>query len=88
MAIHSQTFVIITNRLIVNCLKKRYVSTKFEKNRTKPGNPYYLVLFENGIKPGTVLSETVLGGDPLYLVNLKYLIYLFGTYSMLRNAMQ
>ena len=29
--------------------------------------PYYLVLFENRTKPGTVLSETVLSGDPLYL---------------------
>ena len=57
MAIHSKTFVIITNRLIVNCLKKRYVSTKFEKNRTKPGNPYYLLLFENCTKPGTVLRD-------------------------------
>ena len=66
MAIHSQTFVIIANRLIVNCLKKRYVSTKFKKNRTKPGNPYYLVLFENRTKPGTVLSETVLSRDSLY----------------------
>ena len=26
----------------------------------------YLVLFENRTKPGTVLSETVLSGDPLY----------------------
>jgi len=29
-------------------------------------DPYYLVLFENRTKPGTVLSETVLSGDPLY----------------------
>ena len=35
---------------------------KIEKNRTKPGNPYYLVLFENRTKPGTVLS-----GDSLYM---------------------
>ena len=35
--------------------------SKFEKNRTKPGNPYYLVLFQNRTKSGTVLS-----GDPLY----------------------
>ena len=42
--------------------------TKNEKNRTKPGNPYYLVLFENRTKPGTLLSETVLSGDPLYLL--------------------
>ena len=46
------------------------IPTKFEKNHTKPGNPYYLVLFENRNKPGTVLSETVLSetvlsGDPL-----------------------
>ena len=42
---------------------------KFEKNSTKLGNPYYLVLFENRTKPGTVLSETVLSGDSLYLVH-------------------
>ena len=41
---------------------------KFEKNRTKPRNPYYLVQFENRTKLGTVLSETVLSGDPLYLI--------------------
>ena len=45
--------------------------TKYEKNRTKPGNPYYLVLFENRTKPGTVLSETVLSGDSLYLKTLS-----------------
>ena len=39
---------------------------KIEKNRTKPRNPYYLVLFENRTKPGTVLSETILSGDSLY----------------------
>ena len=44
---------------------------KIEKNRTKPGNPYYLVLFENRTKPGTILSETVLSGDPLYFIFLK-----------------
>ena len=68
MAINSQTFAIITNRLIVKCWKKGNIPTKFEKkkNRTKPGNPHYLVLFENRTKPGTVLSETVLSGDPLY----------------------
>ena len=34
---------------------------------TKPGNPYYLVLFENRTKLGTVLSETVLSiwGPPV-----------------------
>ena len=67
MAIHSQTFVIITNRLIMKCWKKLNVPTRFEKNRTKPGNPYYLVLFENCTKTGTVLSETVLSGDSLYI---------------------
>ena len=67
MAIRSQTFAIITNRLIVKCWKKKInIPTKNEKNRTKPGNPYYLVLFEYRTKPGTVLSETVLSGDPLY----------------------
>ena len=66
MAIRSQTFAIITNRPIVKCCKKLNIPTKYEKTRTKPGNPYYLVLFETGTKPGTVLSETVLSGDPLY----------------------
>ena len=49
--------------------KKLNIPTKYEKNRTKPGNPYYLVLFGNRTKSGTVLSETVLSGDPLYLNN-------------------
>ena len=66
MAIRSQTFAIITIRLIVICWKKLNIPTKYEENRTKPGNPYYLVLFENRTKPGTVLSETVLSVDPLY----------------------
>ena len=52
MAIHSQIFAIITNRLIVKCWKKWNIPTKFGKNRTKPGNPYYLVLFENCTKRG------------------------------------
>ena len=60
---HSQTFAIITNTLIE---KNQIFQQKFEKNRTKPGNPYYLVLFQNRTKPGTALSETVLSGDPLY----------------------
>ena len=47
-------------------LKKLNIPTKYEKNRTKLGNPYYLVLFENRTKSATVLSETVLSGDPLY----------------------
>ena len=43
------------------------------KIRTKPGNPYYLVQFENRTKPGTVLSETILSGDSLYIeIRLKY----------------
>ena len=71
MAIPSKTFVIITNWLIMKCWKKWNVPTKFEKNRTKPGNPHYLVLFENRTKPGTVLNETVLSGDSLYIK--KYL---------------
>ena len=66
MAIHSQTFVIITNRLIVKVEKKLNIPTKFEKNRTKPRNPYYLVQFENRTKPGTVLSKTVLSRGSLY----------------------
>ena len=53
MTIRSQTFAIITNRLIVKCWKKLNIPTKYEKNRTKTG---------------TVLSETVLSGDPLYLM--------------------
>ena len=74
MAIHSKTFAIITNGLIVKCWKKkRNIPTKFEKNRTKARNPYYLVLFENRTKPGTVLSEPVLSGDPLYLIYSKRL---------------
>ena len=39
---------------------------KFEKNRTKPGNQYYLVLFENRTKPGTVLSR-----DSLYVTTIN-----------------
>ena len=56
-------------------LKKKWnIPTKFEKNRTKQGNPYYLVLFENRTKPGTVLSETVLSGDSLYIISTTYVI--------------
>ena len=51
-----------------NVEKKWNIPTKFEINRTKSGNPCYLVLFENRTKPGTVLSETVLSGDSLYFV--------------------
>ena len=50
MAIPSKAFVIITNWLIIKWWKRW---KKFEKNRTKP---YYLVLFENRTKPGTVLE--------------------------------
>ena len=49
----------------MKCWKKWNIPTKFENNRTKPGNPYYLVLFESRTKPGTVVSETVLSGDSL-----------------------
>ena len=59
-------FCKITNRLIVKRWKKIKYLNKIEENRTKPGNPYYLVLFENRTKPGTVLSETVLSGDLYY----------------------
>ena len=38
------------------------------KNHTKPGNPYYLVLFVNRTKLGTVLIETVLSGESLYSI--------------------
>ena len=31
-------------------IETEYILTKYEKNRTKPGNPYYLVLFENRTK--------------------------------------
>ena len=65
MAIHSQTIAIITNRLNVKVEKKTKYPKKYEKNRTEPGNPYCLVLFENRTKPGTVLTETVLSGDSL-----------------------
>ena len=68
MAILSKTFVIIANWLIMKCWNKWNVPTKFEKNRTKPGNPYYSVLFENRTRQGTVLSETVLSGDSLYII--------------------
>ena len=54
-----------------NVEKNENIPTKSDKNCTKLGNPYYLVLFENCTKPGTVLgetvlSETVLSGDSLY----------------------
>ena len=55
--------------------KKLVIPTKYEKNRTEPGNPYYLVLFKNRAKPETVLSETVLSGDPLY--NKMRTLYFF-----------
>ena len=42
---------------------RRLKKVETEKKRTKPGNLYYLVMFENRTKPGTVLSETVLSGD-------------------------
>ena len=48
------------------------------KNRTKPGNPYYLVLFANRTKPGTVLIETVLSGESLYM-NFTFLQYCYCT---------
>ena len=49
--IYGYTFSDFCNRLIVKCWKQWNISTKFEKNRTKPG---------------TVLSETLLSGDSLY----------------------
>jgi hypothetical protein len=72
LALHSQNFAIITRRLNVKCWKKWNIPTKFEKNRTKLGNRYYFVLFENRTKPGTVLIETVLceivlSRDSLYI---------------------
>ena len=54
MAIHSQTFAIITNKILK---KKRNIPTKSEKNRTKPENPYYLVLFENRTKRGPPVHQ-------------------------------
>ena len=68
MAIPSKTF--FDNHQMTNheMLKKM---KKIEKNRTKPRNPYYLVLFENRTKPGTTLSETVLSGDSLYATRFK-----------------
>ena len=84
MAKYSQTFEIITNRLIVKCLKGLNIPTKYEKNRTKPGNPYYLVLFENRTEAGTVLSETVLSGDPLYIIyNFGESFYTTPTYPLI-----
>ena len=53
-------------------LNKIKYPNKIEENRTKPGNPYYLVLFENRTKPGTILSETVLSGDPLYMLSEEW----------------
>ena len=51
-------------------LKKKWnIPTKFEKNRTKPGNPHYLVLFENRTKPGTVLLWNRTKRGPLYLLS-------------------
>ena len=35
---------------------------KIEKNRTKPGNPYYLVLFENRTKRGLPVIEIKIFG--------------------------
>ena len=46
--------------------KKLNILTKSEETPTKTGNLYYLVLFENHTKPGIVLGETVVSGDPLY----------------------
>ena len=46
------------------------------KNRTKPGNWYYLVQFVNRTKTGIVLSETVLSGESLYFVLLSKIIIL------------
>ena len=57
------------NHQQTNCemLKKKLnILTKSEETPTKTGNPYYLVLFENHTKPGIVLGETVVSGDPLY----------------------
>ena len=55
----------LTNKLW-NVEKNENIPTKSEKNRTKLGNPYYLVLLENRTKPGTVLNKTLLSWDSLY----------------------
>ena len=53
-------------------LKKNEISQQnLRKNRTKPWNPYYLVLIENRTKPETVLSETVLSEDSLYIYLMR-----------------
>ena len=57
---------------------KKNIPTKFEKNRTKPGNLFDLVMFENCTKPGTVQSETVLSGDPPFT---PFLFYSYGISS-------
>ena len=38
---------------------------------TKPGNYFYLVWFVKRTKPGTVLSETVLSGEPCARIKQK-----------------
>ena len=61
-------------------LKKNELSQQ-NLRKTVLNHPYYLVLFENRTKLGTVLSETVLSGTPCsmyfifprYLKNIHYL---------------
>ena len=58
----------------MKCCKIWNNATKFEKEHTKPGYLYYLVLFENRTKPGTLLSETRLRGDSLYSVCVSIIV--------------
>ena len=61
---------------------------KFLKNRTKLGNSYYLVLFVNRTKPGTVLIETVLSGESLYIDGQNTQFYQWAKKTMPNNATQ
>ena len=54
--------------LTIKHCKMNYNWFKFLKNGTKPENLYYLVLFVNHTKPGTVLIETVPSGEYLYYI--------------------
>ena len=55
-------------------LKKIKYPDKIWGKPYKNRNPYYLVLFENHTKPGILLSETVLSGDPLYMCVMSKVI--------------
>ena len=67
-------------------LNFNFNSFKFLKNCTKLGYPYYLVLFVNHTKPGTVLTETVLSGESLYLVQPLSLLLSYKIYKYISEA--